>query len=125
MAPGMRMHPNTPNVRMVDNFGGYTAASGHAFMVTYVECDDDIPNVIMAVGSNDQGRIYFNGVDIYAFTEARPLVLDADKGKVTLKEGINTIVFKIINEQNSWQGSMRLLDRSGTPLKNIRIRTSP
>jgi len=30
----MRMHPNTPNVRMVDNFGGYTAASGHAFMVS-------------------------------------------------------------------------------------------
>ena len=28
MAPGMRMHPNTPNVRMVDNFGGYTAGGG-------------------------------------------------------------------------------------------------
>lgn len=34
LAPGMRIHPNTPNVRMVDNFGGYTAASGHAFMVS-------------------------------------------------------------------------------------------
>ena len=34
LAPGMRMHPNTPNVRMVDTFGGYTAAAGHAFMVS-------------------------------------------------------------------------------------------
>jgi putative membrane-bound dehydrogenase-like protein len=34
LAAGMRMHPNTPNVRMVDNFGGYTAAAGHAFMVS-------------------------------------------------------------------------------------------
>ncbi len=34
LAPGMRMHPNTPNVRMVDQFGGYTAAAGHAFMVS-------------------------------------------------------------------------------------------
>jgi putative membrane-bound dehydrogenase-like protein len=34
LAPGMRMHPNTPNVRMVDWFGGYTAAAGHAFMVS-------------------------------------------------------------------------------------------
>jgi len=34
MAPGMRMHPNTPNVRMVDNFGGYTAGAGHAFMIS-------------------------------------------------------------------------------------------
>lgn len=34
LAPGLRMHPNTPNVRMVDNFGGYTAGAGHAFMVS-------------------------------------------------------------------------------------------
>ncbi|MCI0747511.1 MAG: c-type cytochrome [Verrucomicrobia subdivision 3 bacterium] len=34
LAPGMCMHPNTPNVRMVDNFGGYTAASGHGFMIS-------------------------------------------------------------------------------------------
>ncbi len=34
LAPGMRMHPNTPNVRMVDNFGGYTAAAGHSFLIS-------------------------------------------------------------------------------------------
>ena len=95
------------------------------YMVTYVECDTDRPDVVMAVASNDQGRIYFNGVDIYAFTEPRPLMLDADKGKVTLKKGTNVIVFKITNEQNSWQGAMRLLDKSGTPLKNIRIKLQP
>ncbi|MBN8246620.1 MAG: hypothetical protein J0L84_04170 [Verrucomicrobia bacterium] len=80
------------------------------FMVTYIECDREIPGVILAVGSNDQGRIYFNGVDIYAFTEARPLMLDADKGRVTLKAGVNVIVFKVLNEQNSWQGALRLTD---------------
>jgi len=79
----------------------------------------------MAVASNDEGRIYFNGVDIYAFSEPRPLMLDADKGRVTLKKGINAIVFKVINEQNSWQGAMRLLDKSGTPLKSVKIRISP
>jgi mono/diheme cytochrome c family protein len=30
----MRSHPNTPNVRMVDNMGGYSAAAGHGFMVS-------------------------------------------------------------------------------------------
>jgi hypothetical protein len=64
-------------------------------------------------------------VDIYAFTEARPLMLDADKGKVTLKKGVNVMVFKITNEQNSWQGAMRLMDKSGTPLKNVRIKLTP
>lgn len=95
------------------------------FMVTYIECDSETPNVIVTVASNDQGRIYFNGVDIYAFTEARPLMLDADKGRVTLKKGINVIVFKVTNEQNSWQGAMRFLDNSGAPVKNIRIKLSP
>jgi hypothetical protein len=95
------------------------------YMVTYVECDTDTPDVVMAVASNDQGRIYFNGVDIYTFTEPRPLMLDADKGKVTLKKGTNVIVFKVTNEQNSWQGAMRLLNKSGAPLNNIRIKLQP
>ena len=34
MAVGMRMHPNTPNIRQVDWHGGYTAAAGHNFMVS-------------------------------------------------------------------------------------------
>lgn len=95
------------------------------YMVTYVECDQEMPGVIMAVGSNDGGRIYFNGVDIYLFSEARPLELDADKGRVTLKKGTNVIVFKIFNELNSWQGAMRFTDKSGAPLTNLKIKLSP
>ena len=95
------------------------------YMVTYIECEKETTDVILAVASNDQGRIYFNGVDIYAFTEARPLMLDADKGRVTLKKGLNVMVFKITNEQNAWQGAMRLMDRSGAPLKNVRIKLAP
>jgi hypothetical protein len=95
------------------------------YIVTYIECDEDIPSVIMAVGSNDEGRIYFNGVDIYVFAEPRTLELDADKGRVTLKKGLNKIVFKILNEQGNWQGAMRFLDKSGAPLTNLKIKLSP
>ena len=95
------------------------------YMVTYVECETEQRDVIMAVASNDEGRIYFNGVEIYAFSEPRTLMLDADKGRVTFKKGVNVIVFKVINEQNSWQGAMRLLDKSGAPLKDLKIKLSP
>lgn len=91
------------------------------YIVTYIECDKEMPGMTLAVASNDQGRIYFNGVDIYATTEARPLVLDEDKGRVTLKKGVNVVVFKIINEQNSWQGAMRILDKGGGPAKDLKI----
>jgi len=92
------------------------------FMVTYIECDKEMPDVTMAVASNDQGRIYLNGKDIYAFTEARTLELDADKGKVTLNKGLNVVVFKIINEQGNWQGAMRFLDNADAPLKDLKIK---
>jgi hypothetical protein len=95
------------------------------YMVTYIECDREMPGMIMAVGSNDEGRIYLNGVDIYYFGEPRTLELDADKGKVTLKKGVNVIIFKVFNEQNSWQGAMRFLDKSGAPLTNLKIKLSP
>lgn len=95
------------------------------YVVTYIECETEKPDVIMAVASNDEGRIYFNGVDIYVWGEPRTLTLDADKGRVTLKKGINVIVFKIINEQGNWQGAMRLLDKIGAPLNDIKIKLAP
>jgi hypothetical protein len=119
------------NITAATNYFDFNAIlktqNDHAagFMVTYIECDQEIAGVTMAVASNDQGRIYFNGVDIYAFTEARPLMLDQDKGRVTLKKGINVIIFKITNEQNSWQAAMRLLDKTGVPLKDLKIKLSP
>jgi hypothetical protein len=119
------------NVTASTNYFDFNATlksvNDHAagYIVTYVECETEKPDVVMAVASNDEGRIYFNGVDVYAFNEPRTLMLDSDKGKVTLKKGVNVIVFKVINELNSWQAAMRLLDKSGSPLKNIKIKLSP
>jgi len=119
------------NITATTNFFDFNAilktVNDHAagYMVTYIECETEKPDVIMAVASNDEGRIYFNGVDIYAFSEPRTLMLDADKGRVTLKKGVNVIVFKVINELNSWQGAMRFLDKTGAPLKDLRIKLSP
>jgi len=95
------------------------------FMVTYIECAREMSDITMALGSNDQARLYLNGKDIYAFQDARPLELDADKGKVRLNKGVNVVVFKVINEQNSWQGSMRFLDKTGAPVIDLKIKLSP
>lgn len=117
----------TASTNMFDFNATLTGAHDHSagYLVTYIECETDKPEVIMAVASNDEGRIYFNGVDIYAFSEPRTLMLDAEKGKITLKKGINVIVFKVVNELNSWQAAMRLLDKSGKPLKDITVKMAP
>jgi hypothetical protein len=117
----------TASTNHVDFNASLKSVNDHAigYIVTYIECDKEMPGVIMAVGSNDEGRIYFNGVDIYVFAEPRTLELDADKGRVTFKKGLNVIVFKILNEQGNWQGAMRFLDKSGAPLTNLKIKLSP
>jgi len=94
------------------------------YMVTYIECDQE-NDFTMALGSNDQARLYLNGKDIYAVQDARTLQLDADKGKVRLNKGVNVVVFKVINEQNSWQGAMRFLDKAGAPVTDLKIKLSP
>ena len=119
------------NVTASTNYFDFNAilktVNDHAagFMVTYIECDREMTNVMMTLGSNDQGRLYLNGKDIYVFTEARILELDADKGRVTLNKGLNVVVFKIINEQGNWQGAMRFLDKANAPLKDFKIKLSP
>jgi len=95
------------------------------YMVTYIECDREMNDVTMALGSNDEARLYLNGKDIYAVQDARSLQVDADKGKVHLNKGVNVVVFKVINEQNSWQGSMRFLDKTGAPVTDLKIKLSP
>ncbi len=75
--------------------------------------------------AGDKAKIGGKELTWHAFSEPRPLMLDADKGKVTLKKGVNVVVFKVINEQNSWQGAMRLLDKAGAPLKDLKIKLSP
>ena len=119
------------NVTTTNNFFDFNAIlksindQSAGYMVAYIECEQDIPDVTMTVGSNDQARIYFNGVDIYAYIEARPLELDADRGRVTLKKGTNVIVFKVLNLQNSWQGAMRLTDKAGGQLKGVTVKLTP
>jgi hypothetical protein len=119
------------NVTSPTNYFDFTTVlkrvNDHAagFMVTYIECDKAMTNVTMTLGSNDQGRLYLNGTDIYAYTGARILELDGDKGNVTLNKGVNVVVFKVVNEQNSWQGAMRFLDKAGAPLKDLKIKLAP
>ena len=119
------------NVTTATNFFDFNAVlksindQSAGYMVAYLECEQDIPDVTMTVGSNDQARIYFNGVDIYAYTEPRTLELDGDKGRVTLKKGTNVIVFKVLNLQNAWQGAMRLTDKAGGQLKGVKVKLTP
>ncbi|HYG77056.1 MAG TPA: hypothetical protein VEK08_18770 [Planctomycetota bacterium] len=97
-----------------------------AYAVAYIVADDDIKDVVVQMGSNDQGKVYLNGKEVVKFAETRTLEKDQDKSNpLTLSKGTNTIVFKVINEMNNFQGCLRFTDKNGKGVKNIKVKLAP
>jgi hypothetical protein len=96
------------------------------YMVAYVVCDREMPGLTLLAGGNDQWRIYLNGREAMKHLEAGPLAKDAEKTeKLTLKQGVNTIVFKVANELNNWQGCLRFTDNDGKAVTNFTLKLAP
>jgi hypothetical protein len=97
------------------------------YAVTTIIAEEERTDVIFKVASDDQVRVYLNGKQIHANDEARSLDKDdADTIQgVTLKKGRNVLVLKVVNEPEDWEGSVRVLDKEGNPLKGITATTKP
>lgn len=96
------------------------------YAVTYVRTDNERTNVVLKMGSNDQGKVYLNGKLLLTATEPRLLDQDADLARnVTLNPGVNVVVFKIFNEGNDWQGCLRFTDAGGKAITNLVIQLTP
>ena len=77
--------------------------------------------------SDDAAKLYLNGKVIYAYKGGRTLILSkADElDDVELIRGLNLLVFKVVNENGDWQGSIRLTDKDGKPIKGIKVTLTP
>jgi hypothetical protein len=80
--------------------------------------------VTLALSTNDQGKAWLNGKEVFKFADTRVLEKDTDRVDVTLAKGQNVLVLKVINEVNNWQGCARFL-QGGAPVKSLKISTTP
>ena len=104
-------------------FGAERGEYVAAYAVAYIVADDEM-RVTLALSSNDQGKAWLNGKQVFRFAETRTLDKDTDKEEVTLAKGQNVLVLKVLNEVNNWQGCARFV-KGGAPVKNIRISLTP
>ena len=93
------------------------------YAVAYVIADAPM-NVTLALGTNDQGKAWLNGKEVFKFEETRTLERDSDKVPVSLVQGQNVLILKVINEVISWQGCARFL-QGNTPVTNLKIAHAP
>jgi hypothetical protein len=98
-----------------------------AYLACYIQSESDQANLSMKVGSEDQSKVYLNGVEIYRCENPRKYVPDQDvvTNGVALKKGSNVLVFKVVTEEDASHASLRLADAAGRPLKVIRVTLTP
>jgi hypothetical protein len=94
-----------------------------AYAVAYVNADQDMA-VTLALSTNDQGKVWVNGKQVFKFAETRVLEKDADRIDVALVKGQNVLVMKVVNEVNNWQACARFM-KDGAPVTNLRIAVAP
>ena len=89
---------------------------------TIINCDEDIPNVRMAVGSNSASLWWLNGEEAVILSGDRRMVKDdCMSPRLTLKKGQNIIKGAVINGPGMSDFCLRFINEDGTPVKNVTI----
>lgn len=99
--------------------GEYVAA----YAVAYVTTDAEM-KATLALSTNDQGKAWLNGKEVFKFAETRTLDKDTDRIDVSLVKGRNVLMLKVVNEVNNWQACARFLNGT-TPITDLRVSVAP
>lgn len=92
---------------------------------TTIECEEDIPNIRFAIGSNSASKWWLNGEEAAILSGDRRMVRDDVVSKpVTLKKGTNVITGAVINGPGMSDFCFRLIDEKGNPVTNCKITTN-
>lgn len=71
--------------------------------------------------SDDQGKVWLNGEEVYAHTETHKAVVDRYVFPVTLKPGKNSILVKVCEEEFGWGFYLRITDKNGQAFDDLEI----
>ena len=110
----------------IDFLQGFGKTRGEyvaGYAVAYITAGQEM-KVTLALSTNDQGKAWLNGKQVFKFEDTRVLEKDADRAEVTLNAGQNVLVLKVINEVNNWQACARFL-KDGAPVKDLQISLAP
>ena len=90
--------------------------------VTIIDCDEDIENVRLAVGSNSASMWWLNGEEALLLSGDRRMVKDdAMSHRLTLKKGRNILRGAVINGPGMSDFCVRFLDEKGKPVTNYTV----
>jgi hypothetical protein len=100
-----------------------TTRNGVLFwLVTVINCTQDIKNVRLAAGPNSAGGFWVNGKEVLVVPGDKDIIADlATSPLLTLKKGKNVVRAAIMNGQGMVNFCLRFLDEGGKPVKNFTL----
>lgn len=92
------------------------------WVVTVINCPEEIKNVRIAAGTNSSGMFWLNGKEALILSGDRDMIVDnVTSSLLTLKKGKNIIRGAVINGPGMCEFCVRFLDAKGSPVKNFTI----
>ena len=92
------------------------------WLVTVINCPEDVSNVRLAAGPNSAGGFWVNGNEVLIVPGDKDVIADlATSPLITLKKGKNIVRAAIMNGQGMANFCLRFLDANGKPVKNFTI----
>jgi len=90
------------------------------WVVTIINCPEEIPEARLAIGSNDASIWWVNGQEVVGIYGDRPAIIDDGVSKrLSLKKGINVIHGAVHNRAGQTDFLARFLDKDDLPITNI------
>ena len=93
---------------------------GVAYAFATVTSPDE-RQVQLRFDSDDQGKIWLNGEEVFAHTRTYSAEIDRDIIPVVLKPGKNSILVKVCEEEQGWGFYLRITDTDGKPFEDLII----
>jgi hypothetical protein len=92
------------------------------WLVTVINCTEEIKNVRLAAGVNSGGAFWLNGEQVLTIPGDKDIIVDnVASPLLTLKKGKNVLRAAIINGQGLCNFVARFIDDKGQPVKNYTL----
>lgn len=93
--------------------------------VTVIDCEEEIKDVRLSVGSNSASMWWLNGEEAVILSGDRRMVQDdCASARLTLKKGRNILRGAVINGPGMSDFCVRFLDENRKPVTNFKVTTS-
>ena len=110
--------------RFAEKWGQQTYGSLF-WIVTYIDCPEEISDVRLAAGSNGASKWWMNGEEVLLLEGDRRMVEDDGMSpRLTLKKGRNILRCAVINGPGLSDLCARFIDEKGNPVKSYTISTN-